>query len=77
MEEDDFCVWDESKANYNFDGFLKQLWQVKEFTNALTTAWRVLLYFFHPVQYYLITINMLFIVLMSMILVPLMEHDAW
>jgi len=39
MEEVDFCVWDESKANYNFDGFLKQLWQVKAFTNALTTAW--------------------------------------
>ena len=37
MEEDDFCVWDESKANCNFDGFLKQLWQVKAFTNALTT----------------------------------------
>ena len=43
LEEDDFCVWDESKANYNFDGFLKQLWEVKAFTNALTTAWRVLL----------------------------------
>jgi len=33
----------ESKVKYNFDGFLKQLWQVKAFTNALTTAWRVLL----------------------------------